>query len=208
MPALVVANAALLRLVWTNGGQPYAVNVLGVRNASAVTVDQALATTLSVAIKASFASSGLNTVLGTGVALADVGIRDIRTAFQPEFVGVGAPVNGTDGGDLLPLMTAVCITLRTALAGRSFRGRYFQAGFTETQNQAGGVPSATAVDSTVDFLTAVMGDLATSNLALAVISRPSAISIPPRVGNATPVTAIVSREFQWKTQRRRATPGI
>jgi hypothetical protein len=206
MPQLVVPNAAILRLIWSVGGVPSAVNVLGVVNGANVAINQALANTLGTAIKSAMTSTGIVGAIHTSVSLSSVGIRDIRTPNQPEYVDTGAAVVGTGTGDLLPLQTALCITLRTALAGRSYRGRVYLFGYAESVNDANGriVSSATSVS----FVTAIKSALASSSLDLGIISRPAPTLPIPRAGGVTAVTSIVARDTIWDTQRRRAVAGI
>lgn len=205
MPQLVVANAAQMRLIWAVGGQLYALNVMGVV-ANAVPITQALTNTIGTAIKSSFTSSGLNANIHSTVTLANIGLRDIRTANTAEFLDTGGAVAGTMTGDLLPPQIALCITLRTAQAGRSFRGRVYVPGFGEGQNTAAGV--AQGATGAVAFITAIKSNLITSGLDLGVLSRPAPAAVPPRAGFITTVTSIVARDLVWDTQRRRAVPGI
>lgn len=200
MPPLVIPNAVLVRLIWTNGGTPYAVNVLGARNPGAVSITQALTNTVGSAIKGAVASSGLADELSNVVALANVGMRNIAIANQPEFLDAAVPAGGVAAVALLPPQVSLCVTLRTALAGRSFRGRVFLPGFTEDSNDTGGSASADARTAGVAFITAVQDALDGSGLNLAVLSR--------TVPTATDVSAILVRDAVWDTQRRRATPGI
>lgn len=205
MPQLVVPNSAQMRLIWSLGGQLYALNVMGVV-ANAVPITQALTNTIGSAIKTALTSSGHVGALHTTVALANIGLRDIRTANTAEFIDTGGAVAGTLAGDLLPPQTALCVTLRTAQAGRSFRGRVFLPGFGEGQNAAGGTISSTG--SCVSFVTAIKAALVTSSMDLGVLSRPAPDLPVPRAGFITIVTSIVARDSVWDTQRRRAIPGI
>lgn len=206
MPQLVVTNAAQMRLIWSLGGQLYALNVMGVVNAGSVAITQALTNTIGAAIKSALTSSGHTGALHTSVALANIGLRDIRTANTAEFIDTGGAVAGTLAGDLLPPQTALCVTLRTAQAGRSFRGRVYLPGFGEGQNATGGTISSTG--SCVAFVTAIKAALVASSLDLGVLSRPAPTAPVPRAGFITVVTSIVARDSVWDTQRRRAIPGI
>jgi hypothetical protein len=203
--ALIVPNAAQMRLIWALGGQLYALNVMGVV-AGAIAINQTLANTLGTAIKSGFTSSAFVAAVHPTVTLVNIGIRDIRTASQPEFLDTGASVAGTGTGDLLPPQTALCITLRTASAGARFRGRVYLPGYTEGNNTATGTLSAAG--SSVSFVTAIQSALIASSLNLGVIHRPTAAPLPVTSGFITTVTSIVARDLVWDTQRRRAVPGI
>lgn len=206
MPALVVPNAAQMRLIWSLGGQLYALNVLGVVNAGSVAITQALTNTIGAAVKTGLTTSALGARITTNVALANVGLRDVRTANTAEFLDSGAAVAGTGALDTLPPQTALVVTLRTAQAGRSFRGRVYLCGFSETENFAAGTYSGQA--GPVAFITAVQSALVNNGLNLGVISRPRTDPLNPSAGFVTPVTSIVLRDNVWDTQRRRAIPGI
>lgn len=206
MPQLVVPNAAQMRLIWGLGGQLYALNVMGVVNAGSVAITQALTNTIGTAIKTAFASQALNVSINSSVTLANVGLRDIRTANTAEFIDTGAAVAGTANTGLLPPQVAFVITLRTAQAGRSFRGRVYLPGYDEAVNTATGTLSAST--SSVNFVAAIQSALITNGLNLGVLSRPAPLASPPRSGFITVVTSVVARDAVWDTQRRRAVPGI
>lgn len=205
MAQLVVPNAAQLRLIWSFGGQLFALNVLGVV-ANAVPITQAMANTVGTAIKTAFASTAYNGAVHTTVALANVGLRDIRVPSAPEFLDSGAAVVGVGTGDAAPPQTALVVTLRTAGAGARYRGRVYLCGFTEGVNTATGTFSGLA--SPVNFVTAIKSALTTSGMDLGVISRPNPDATPANPGFITTVTSIVLRDSVWDTQRRRAIPGI
>lgn len=195
-----------MRLIWSLSGQLYALNVMGVVNAGGIAITQALTNTVGTAVKAAFTSSGHVGAVSTLVSLANVGLRDIRTASAPEFIDTGGAVAGTLAGDFLPPQIAFCVTLRTALAGPRFRGRVYLCGYGEAGNTASGVINNAAIP--VAFVTAVKAALVASSLDLGVIHRPTADPFPPSAGFITPVTSIVARDSVWDTQRRRAIPGI
>lgn len=206
MPQLIVPNAAQMRLIWAHSGQLYALNVMGVVNAGNIAITQALVNAVGAAIKTGFGTSFLNAAVSSAVQLTNVGLRDIRTPNTSELIDTGAAVAGTAGTDFLPPQTAFCVTLRTAFAGRSFRGRCYLPGFAEVQNTAAGVN--TDPSTATAFVAAIKAALISNALDLGVISRPNPDATPPRVGSINTVTAIVSRDGVWDTQRRRAVPGI
>lgn len=214
MPPLVISNAAIVRLIWSRAGAPYAVNVIGAINSGPATFGQALADSLDSAIKTVFASSGFQARVSTDVELSQVGVRSIATASQPEFLGANAAVAGTNAADPLPAQTALCVTLRTALAGPSFRGRVYLPGWSEASNDTDGACAAADATDAADFINAVSGSMSGLGLTMAVLSRPRAASVIPAVtitaksGFATAVNAALVRDRLWDTQRRRLTAGI
>lgn len=208
MAQLIVAQAAQLRLIWALSGQLYALNVLGVVNAGSVAITQALTNTLGAAIKTGFTNSAHNANVSTTVTLVNIGLRDIRTANTAEFLDSGGPVAGILASELLPPQVALCITLRTAQAGRSFRGRVYLCGYAEGDNTIGGVVIPATLAPSVAFIVAIQAALVANGLNLGVLSRPAPTLPVPRAGFVTPVTSIVCRDAVWDTQRRRAIPGI
>lgn len=224
MPALVVPNGALVTLRQLNTSVPF-VNVLGADVAPTTTINQALADTLGAAIKASWTST-MAPLMGGAVGLVSVGIRDIRSANLAEFVGAGATVTGSDAGEPLPRQTALVVTLRTARAGQSFRGRVYVSGWTETSNDSTGNATSGAQTAAVNFITGISNALSGNGLFLAIVSRPSERQTvvtttfhadgtsdvdtdvhEARGGQVTRVTSISTRNNVWDTQRRRAAAG-
>jgi hypothetical protein len=210
-----------VRLLYSLSNQ-LAVNVLHANVTGAVVVNQALANTLGSAIKSAF-SSNLGTHMAAGSVLARVGVRDLRSANLPEFLDTGSLTAGTGVGDALPTQDAACITLRTALSGKSFRGRVYISGFTEADNDANGFTTAAANTACVAFLVAVQAAMNTSGMILSVASRPAEEKIltettnhangtttvrtlshqTPKSGTSQAVTSIAARDGFWQSQRRR-----
>lgn len=220
-PPKVISNCVEVRLLMnysTNGG----VNVLHASKAAGRVVDQALANTLGAAIKSAW-TANLGALCNGSVALVRVGVRDLTQANQPEFLDSGSQVAGTAVGDALPPQTALCITLRTALSGKSFRGRVYVGGFAESENQTTGNANTTTQTAAVAYITAIQAAMSASQLTMSVASMPAYAFTDTRTwtlndgttrvdtlghGNARngtqqAVTIIQSRNTAWETQRRR-----
>lgn len=214
MPPLVVANACQLILHWDFYGQPGA-SVLGLRNDVGLVINQSVADTLATQVTNAYTSAALAPNLDAQTVLSSVGVRDIRTANQPELLGTFTPIPGTGTGEGITSALACVVTLRTALAGRSFRGRVYISGLagalTEEQGATVDLPARTACTA---FLTAIRTNVAgafTPAISLAVISRPRPAVIGPPAIPAWPgaVTAVVSEVVRSPivgTQRRRLPP--
>lgn len=224
--SLVVPNAGLLRLIWTLPGAGGMINVLGINLSTAAAIDQTVVNTLGALIKGHFTSTGWAGRIHTSVTLANVGVRDIRTAHRAEFIDAGAAVPGTGTGDALPRGNALVVSLRTALAGPSFRGRVYLGGFSETDNEADATATGALVTTAVSFVTSIQNDLKAAGWDLAVISRPglektvTTVTVLPggvtetnthhtiaRAGDMNPVIGIIGRNDIWDSQRRRSAPG-
>lgn len=221
MANLFVGGSAFVYLYWGLSGQ-LAVNVLGMQVSGAVTFNQALAENLGTAIKAAF-TANLATHYATSSNLARIGVRDYGSANRPEFRDTGAPAPGIGTGDPLPPGTAMCCTTRTALSGKSFRGRIYLGGWAESTNDTSGNQTSVSATAGLAFLGAVKTACAGQGLNLAVVSRPSdevqlvrrrtpvggetteeiLSTTKAKPGGVTPVTAIESRSVWWETQRRR-----
>jgi hypothetical protein len=212
MPALEVDHAALLRLVWGLNGQDTAINVLGVHNPSNTEITQGMADSLGAAIKTAFTTSGQAAHIHPNVSLSRVGIRAIHDPNLPEFTDGGDQVQGVGTGFLLPPQTCLVVTLRTAFAGRSFRGRSYLWGYSSDSNTFLGVAASAAGTAAKAFIDAINTALAAPGFALAVVSRPVYSDADPpiliRPGFVNAVTLTMVRDLVWDTQRRRSIPGV
>lgn len=209
MAALVIPNAVMLKLNWSAGTRSWQ-NVLGlIKLGGNAPIDQALADSLFASAVTAFTNSGLAATMSPNVNLVSVSVRDISTANFAEFTSVGTAQPGTGTDDMLPLNVAAVATLRTASAGKSFRGRVYFSGFTEAENDALGRTSTTVNQNVVGFLNQLNAATTAASLALAVLSRPrDAVTIPAKVisakaGFPTRVTAVETRNTKWESQRRR-----
>ena len=199
MAALVVPQAALVRIIWSMSGQSYAVNVIGTRKTGATVIDQTTANSVGAQIKSAYTSSGL-AGLNTNIELATVGVRDISSASNVEFMDSGAAAASTGVGASLPPQVAYCVTLRTARAGKSYRGRVYLPGFGVSQLELGGTAVAAVRDNSVNFLNALRTGLPSNGLSLAIVSR--------KLSSTELVTSVQGRDLVWDTIRGRATAGI
>jgi hypothetical protein len=202
MPQLVIRDTVEVKLIWEyvpgRGGR----NVLHGIVAGNFVVTQAIANNLGGAVASAYTTSGLAALCPASVRSFGVSLRDIRTPNQPELISSVTAVPGTAVGDLLPKQTAFVVTLRTAQAGRSYRGRVYLGGFSEGNNDVSGNAAAAVSTASVAFITAVQGAMSAQAITLAVGSR---ANIPlNKTDFSTPVTAIQARNNLWDTQRKRA----
>jgi hypothetical protein len=200
MPPVVIPNSVLARLIWTKSGEPYAVNVLGATKAGGGSITQAVVNTFGSAVKSTFTASGLAPLTAATVSLQSVALRDISAANFAEFVDTNPAVPGTATTDCLPPQVAMVVTLRTALAGKSYRGRVYIPGAAEENNTATGLAALAYRDAAVAFVGGIANAFAASGLTFSVLSRTLSI--------ATPVAGIVTRDATWDTVRKRAVAGI
>jgi hypothetical protein len=209
MAQLVIPNAALITLNWSGETRTWK-NVIGAVGTGALPViDQTLANNLFTGISTAAGFVNLLALLANTVVFESLTIRDIHAPNLPEFTSAGTPVSGGGTDDCLPLNVAAVVTIRTALAGKSFRGRNYFSGFSEAQNDATGRQLPAVNTAIVGAMTSINSILAGHSMTVAVLSRPSdAVTIPAkttpaRVGQGTAVSAFVARNTKWESQRRR-----
>lgn len=221
-PPQFLAGAAFVTFYWTYNAQ-LAVTRLGMQVLGGVTFGQGLADGLGGVAKGAF-TQHLQPLMPGNAALVRVGVRDWRTAHQPEFRDTAPQVTGAGVGDMLPAQLAICVTLRTALAGKSFRGRVYLGGFLETHNDAASRVSAAATAGVLGFLDACDDGFESFGLRTAVVSKPAEdVQLIRRTttaagdviediishqvaktGSVNDVVAFEARNSTWETQRRRA----
>lgn len=217
----IIPNGALVRLLWSVNGE-LAINVFGARVGGTTNINQALAESLGSAIKSAY-TVNLAANASTTTSLVRVGVRDMRVEHQPEFRDTGAPVTGQTTSDSLPGNVAICITLRTAQAGKSFRGRNYIGGLSEDANDPQGRIGAASASAAVAFVSAIRTAMTSNGLTLAVASRPSERTVvtetvfhndgtsstrtisteTAKAGSLTDVISVESRNNAWESQRRR-----
>lgn len=217
----MVPGAAELKLYWSVNGQ-LAVNVIGMSITGTPSFGNPLADTIGAAVKSAFTTQ-LAAQFATTSSLLRVGIRDLRTDNQPEFRDSGAAVAGTGAGEGLPGSVAMCVTLRTSGAGKSFRGRTYLSGWNEGANGANGLITTAAATAGVNFMSAVNGAMTPNGFAMAVLTRPQEEKIITETTNHADGTTTVrtlshqtakagvahglafleSRNSFWESQRRR-----
>jgi hypothetical protein len=134
--------------------------------------------------------------------LTEIHARDL--SIQAGAIATDTTVAGQAGaqaGAALPGNVAFCVSLRTGLAGRSFRGRTYFAGLTEpevTENELNPIRAAAFVDG----LDGVRLDLLSGGFQLVIVSR-QFNNVPRTTAVSTPVSAVLSIDNIVDTQRRR-----
>lgn len=201
-----VPNTVQVRLLWGTTSQQLSVNVIHFLNTGAVAINQALADQLMTQIGGYLSSSGLGATLASVFGLRQVGVRNIAIANQAEFLSAGAGVLGIDVGEPLPYGVALCVTTRTANAGKSFRGRVYLSGFAESHS-SGNIADTAAVNAANAFVDLIRTGLGSApNLDMAVVSRYEKKALRP-IPISTEVTTVQVRNAAWDSQRRRYKPG-
>ena len=201
MPYIPVPNTAQLELIYDWGGQ-VCETVLHYVKASPW--DVSLLTDLCESAVLEW-DAAFQTQMPSTLSL--IGVRATDLASQTGAVvnyGTGLPLAGSGASPSLPNNVALVVTKRTALRGRSYRGRLYHPGLNEAQ-VTGNVVAPSSVASIIvlwnNYLSlAITGDEAL----LCVVSRYNN-NAPRTTGVATLVTGLTSDGF-IDSQRRRL-PG-
>lgn len=216
-----IPAGAELKIYW-NINSNLAINTLGLEVTGNPVFNQALADLIGPIVKSAFTNL-LAAQFAPGNSLVRVGIRDLRADHLPEFRETAAAAPATGTGDSLPASVALCVTLRTATAGKSGRGRVYLSGFGEAVNAASGIATAPASAAAVAFIDNLRTSLPAQGVSLAVLTRPqpdvvitkttTPVSGPvetrilshqtAKSGLTHRVTIVESRNNTWETQRRR-----
>lgn len=198
-----IPNTVRVNMIWSREGVPTAVNALHflvppsfVVNGTSVS---AIDSVIQTAVAGQNSSGTTSPWLQQDWSRTSTTLRDLRVPNQPEFVA-----NSTSAGLStavgLPSANAVVVTLRTALAGRSFRGRVYVPGWSAGAVTSTGTISVDASNRAEAFIAAINSGANALGMDLAVASR--------TLSESNEVTSIEVRDFQWDVQRRRNVPGI
>jgi hypothetical protein len=212
MPGFVAkASVVTAILHWTYHGIP-ALNVIDCRVSAGYAPNQSLVNTLNTAIIGAITSTTYGDTQASTSVYTGVGLRDMRTIGQAEILSTNGTHAGTGVLPALPTQVAMCITKRTALAGKFFRGRIYFGGFIQSANNVDGTINDPTALVVVNFATAMAGALTTNSLIPAVHSAalperpshaPSGGLLPAHDETLTDITSWVLRDHRWDTQRRR-----
>lgn len=178
MPPLVVPDGMLVVCKGTNLGRPWA-NVWGLDTGGPTFLDQSLANSIGASFRAFY--NTLSSSLVNEWTLDEILVQDLQTGTAPAFAATITPMVGTNTGDPLPAHLAIVATHRTALRGRSYRGRTYLNGWSEAANDANGRVGSTyrsLIVSTTNTLRTSVEGIAGTDLTLAVVSRKLLVATP------------------------------
>lgn len=141
----------------------------------------------------------------TTLSLIEVKVTDLTTQISPSvFATTGLPIAGTNVSPSLPNSNALVITKRTALRGRSYRGRIFQPGLVEGQVTANAVSGAYQANYLAGW-NAILSITTTLNAFNMVVLSKYQDGVWLNEGILTPIIAFTT-DGQIDSQRRRL-PG-
>jgi hypothetical protein len=115
------------------------------------------------------------------------------------------PAAGGAGGTSLPNNVAMCVSLRTAQAGRSFRGRNYICGIPSAQRSTNNLLESSFVSDVIDAWTTVGLAAVDDGWVPVVVSR-FHDGAPRTTGVATEITSTIATDNIIDSQRRRL-PG-
>lgn len=178
---VTIPTGVQVRLVWTLPNTKTVYNVLHGIVAGGFVSSSTVAEAMFAAVKASAGWTTWKAKVNSGVNLAAIDLRDIRTAYQPTHASTGLASAGTGAGTALPPGDALVVTLRTATVGRGSRGRVYLPGLDSTALAAGGVADPTTVTAAEGFINAVSAAMTASAITLALAN-------PERNQYVSPIT--------------------
>jgi hypothetical protein len=202
---LVIPNTVQVRWFWTLNGVD-AVNVLHAIVQPAFVPTPAIASALFTSIATQYGGALTGSYVPTTTVFGGLDIRDIRAPNLAPIETTGFTLPGSDVAMALPNQVAAVLTLRTANAGKSFRGRIFMPGFSISAQGADGHMLPAFVDALSTFGSTLIASFSTNQMTLAVASRPvhdKDTGALIKAGFSTQVTQVVVRDNRWDTQRRR-----
>lgn len=205
MPQIAIPDTLRVVAHQTRGSEEV-VNVFHVQKAAIDT--DAEFTALSAAFGQFYGNASTEPAGDRGIAdfrdatvdLDRITIQDISAVPYTDAREYPQSAPGTATGDLLPLQTSLCVTLRTGTANRRGRGRVFLGGFGEGANSE-------ATDGYARPSTALMA--AVANAFQDLLDNIQAVAVGADLGVASfvdldtrAVTSIKVKNV-WSTQRRR-----
>lgn len=141
----------------------------------------------------------------TSIQLTQVKVTDLSTDSAPVInYTTGLPLVGTVGADGLPNNVALVITKRTAMRGRSYRGRIYHPGLAESQCAGNQVAGATVTSLLAAYNLLLTQTVSAETYHMVVVSRQHNNAVLDE-GVATLVASLDTDGFV-DSQRRRL-PG-
>lgn len=168
---VVVADGALVACSGTIAAQPWT-NVFGLKFGGAELLDQTIIDDVGDAFNAFYDS--LKALLSFAWDFQTCTFADLRTATSPSWDAAVAGVTGTNADAMLPSNVAMCVSHKTGFRGKSYSGRTYLGGFTDTSLDGDGTIAAARKTSVLNAFTALDTALAavgTNGFEHAVVSR-------------------------------------
>jgi hypothetical protein len=208
---IVIPNGIKVILNWALNDGKIGHNVIGGAVSGSFSVSAATADALLTGFTTGGPWTAWAAFLAPTCSLTGVTLVDIRVAEQTPISSTGASHPGTSASPEQPDEMAVCVTLRTALAGQGNRGRIYLPGTANNAVAAGNVISAGAITAATNFASN-LGTVMTANGLTIALMQPHRAAytspvtgrlFPERLATMRPLTQILVRDNHWDSQRRR-----
>jgi len=194
-----VAATCLAELVFEMDGQTIE-NTLYFRRANSYTVTDLNAVGDALI---NWWNTNMKPIISIECSLVRVVVTALHDQAGPQVVRVGAlPSAGGVAGDAVPNNCALCVSLRTALIGRSFRGRNYVAGLAESNTNGSYVltANAEAIRTAYGLIQAAVGGAGNTWVVVSRVVN-GVVQLPSALTNA--VTSVVLVDEVIDSQRRR-----
>jgi len=199
MAFIPVANTVRCAIGFHDNGGADGANVIHVRQ-PAGTVNGATLNTISGVIEnwldATWAGMSPSTWRASSLDLLDLTTEDSY------FLSSAIDVQGLEVAEPLPSINTIAISLRSAFAGRSRRGRLYHVGMSESR-VAGDYVTPSAATSYINGYESLRSAFLADDLEWVVVSYVSN-GVPRAAGLVTPITNIVLTDTKLDHQLRRA----
>jgi hypothetical protein len=208
---VVIPSCAQIVLNWSLADGKAGHNVIYGRYTGGFAGTVSQATAIHTALSTGAQWTAMAAYLTTTTILQSVTIRNVAVQDQPLIASTSTAAPGTGAGLGLPTETAVCVTERTALTGRSNRGRVYLPGMVATAVGAGDTIPNAVMTAITNWAGTLLSALAASGYALVIgqkqrgayTSPITGRAFPARAANSVPVTSLLVRDNHWDSQRRR-----
>lgn len=208
---VIVPQCAQIGIVWAMDDAKEGHNVLYGRYSGAFNGSVAQANAILSTLIAGATWTALATFMPTATGLVRVSIRDVNTANQAIIASTGTGALGTSASAALPAEVAAVVTLRTALTGKSNRGRMYVPNWATNALATGNVIAPAAVTALQNWANAqIQAALSSQGYTLVIGQKARAAYTgttgtphPARPAGSVAVTSLTVRDNHWDSQRRR-----
>jgi hypothetical protein len=196
-----VVNTAKIDIQWSVGAKQMN-TIVHAQKAAPSPFNAADLAALAEVVETSIEGHLLGT-LASDIALKAVVCTALDTNTSPQATVISG-VAGTDGSPMVPAGVAMCITLYTALRGRSFRGRVYIPGLPITAILVGGLWDPTFVGNVNGDFGSIIADMlaAAQSTVMGVVSYRTG-GAPRAAGVFTAISSHAVRNTVPRYQRRR-----
>ena len=209
-----VTNAVQVRLRWNDPVGAF-MNVMHMVYTPAGPLNPNIADTIFNSLVANTFTTTWRGYLPATTSLTGVDVRDLRAANNPLIESTATAVVGTSVETALPPQSAMVVTLRTAFAGRAFRGRVYMGGLALNCSDANGRIAAAANTAAIGEVNAIASAMQAAGGAMGILQRwlparpgHGGVTLPERQPAIVAVQGFATRDTIFDTQRRRSGAHI